>query len=365
MHHTEVTADWMKRNRATSHTEGDDLLMFESTTMTAKPIASYKAKDFLIKRLQLNKGNLVLLVAAGGSGKSMFMQYLGLCVSTGSKLFDTFDVKQGKVLHIDQEQSENQTSLRYSRIAKAMGVSDFNIERIYLKSRLDAVPDMMQLVEDRLVAKFKGYDLVLVDSLKKLSVVDENSSEIEKVCNLLKRAAERANCVIMLIHHKGKGKVEGRQSGRGHSSIYDSCDVQIDLDHESGDQEPFELECTKNRDGRIFQGLKYSMEDRGDFLPSQDCQEELAFSLIQEVSVNKVDDYKTSMLKVLAAGECILSKLYEQITAKGGRDMFDTVLADCLSNKLVIESVGHKRSRLFTITDNGRAFVAYSGVANV
>ena len=91
----------------------------------------------------------------------------------------------------------------------------------------------------------KGINLLIVDSLKAVVSCDENSGEIEKPLKMLKRVAEEANCVVLVIHHKGKGK-DAKQSGRGHSSIYDSADVQLDLEVNN---EIYEITCAKNREG--------------------------------------------------------------------------------------------------------------------
>lgn len=336
-----------------------NLLSFNKSTVSLKNIKDFKPKDFICKRLQMNRGNLITLIAAGASGKSMLLQYFALCVATGTPLFNTFEVKKSKVLHIDQEQSENQTNLRYCRIAKGMNIPEFDlIDRLYLKQKLDKRPDLMQEVEDQFVDMISEYDLVIIDSLKKISCAEENSDKIEVVINMLKQAAERVNCVIMLIHHKGKGKSDVRQSGRGHSSIYDGVDIQIDLDHEQ-DSLVHDLKCAKNRDGRSFDGIKYEMVDGGNYIPAQDCYETLVFNLLQSDSKNKLENSKLNILQQLSPPNTELNQKGLFDLVKGDRNIFDKAILFCLDNDLIKERTGERKARLFSITTEGLSYLSY------
>jgi hypothetical protein len=335
------------------------VLSYKESTMTFSPLSAFPKRDYLLKRLRIEKNSLVALVAQGGSGKTMLIQYLNLCVDRGLPLFGQFPVTQGKVLHIDQEQSESQTALRYSRLANGLGVNDFSITRHYITNKLDADPTIMDKVQAELVDIFRDYDLVIIDSLKKISAADENSSDIERVLNLLKRVSELASCAIILIHHKGKKDSGARQSGRGHSSIYDSVDVQIDLDHEPG-QDSYQLTCTKNRNGSPFDGISYSLKDTGFFVDDQDCTQALTMECLSAHTVSREEECRLKILTHLSThAELNNSGLFSLV--KGERRAFDAAISYLTANKLILERRGASNARLFSITDPGRQHLAYTG----
>lgn len=327
--------------------------------MSIQPLDGFKPLQFICKRLKLIRGNLTGVMAAGGSGKSLFCQYLGLCVASGQKLFGEFPVISGKVLHIDLEQSERLTAVRLTRIAKGMGIDRIeNLDRMCLP-RIDVHSDLSK-IETELVNIFQNYSLVQIDSLKKLSNADENTAEIEPVVNMLRKAAEKSNSCIMMIHHMGKTKISAIQSGRGHSSIYDSLDQQIDLNHEATDiTGEVELENVKNREGAVFYGLKFRFYDRGELNIAQDCTEELVFECVEsEVQQDKKIDAKVKILQHLKDGEKNHSTLLGLV--KGDRKLFDKNLEKCLSANLIVEKSGHKNSRIFNLTDAGKNFIAWN-----
>lgn len=326
---------------------------------------NFKPLEFVCKRLKFVKGNLVGVIAAGGSGKSLFLQHLAVCVASGKKLFGSFDIEAGKVLHIDQEQSERLTSVRYSRIAKGAGVETIkNIDRMILP-RIDINANLDE-IEAQLIEVFKDYAVVLVDSLKKLSNADENTAEIEPIVNMLRHAAEKSGTLVMLIHHMGKGKKDARQSGRGHSSIYDSVDMQIDLQHEATDTTgTVELECVKNREGAVFNGLVFRFKDEGEKHVGQDCSESLVFELLKDdVSpTEKKVDLKVKMLNILKDGERNLSSLFDDVG--GDRTLYTKSLEAAVEAKLISERKGAKNSRIFSITSEGQTYLAYNDESKI
>jgi archaellum biogenesis ATPase FlaH len=247
-------------------------LMFKLSEFVLKP------KEYIIERLNISKGDLVLLVGTGSSGKTMLAQYFASCVSSGSKIFGKFATNKGNVIHVDQE--FNDYNKRYYRLANGLDLKELEIKVIRFNTRLDAKKFnnknlSEQDVESYLEEKFSGSDFIIIDSLKACSEADENSSDIRNVLDLLKKIAVKLNCAIMVIHHKGKGR-DAKQSGRGHSSIYDACDVQIDLD---SNKEIYEISCTKMREGKYFTGFTYELRDEGEIIDGQNFTKTLKLKL--------------------------------------------------------------------------------------
>lgn len=312
-------------------------------------------RNYTIKRFELEQGTLASVCAAGGSGKSMLLQYLAVCVSSGTPIFGEFQTTKGKVVHIDMEQSNNQTLRRYSRLANGLEVSKVNIQRCTLINPLDQ-KDKQEETKSWLIELCKGSALVIIDSLKACTIAEENSDQIGESLKMLKQIAEAAKTTILVITHKGKKNSEARQSNRGHSVIYDKMDVQLDLEMKDG---IYEISCAKNREGAYFPGLIYQMIDCGDFIADQNCTTKLCLKLLQKDVKVKNHDKTQQILEVLAKCDEPIkhSGLYEFI--KGDRDHFNEVLESMQTQNLIREDVKGK-SRLYSIGEEGRAWLTYA-----
>ncbi len=322
-----------------------------------KGLKALPPRQYILKRLEIERGTLALLCASGASGKSMLLQYIACCASSGKPLFGKFDIAKGTVLHLDQEQNAIQTQRRYERLAAGLELDELDIERVDLNRRLDA-PEEIKTVEDDLVALFQGKSLVLIDSLKATSEADENSPQIEVILKIMKRAAEKTKTGIVLIHHKGKSTANVKQSGRGHSSIYDSVDIQIDLDWnmESGTAK---LICRKNRDGKLFEGIEYKLLDTGDFNEMQNCSEKLEFQLLSDNIKPEIAVDMQILRALKGKNETLNQKQLFEIVA-GDRSIFTDTLERLVSSEYVDMKKGKSNSNNYKITESGLSTLAWN-----
>lgn len=331
--------------------------LVNSSKIVLKGLKALPPRQYLLKRFEIERGTLALLCASGASGKSMLIQYIACCVSSGKPLFGKFDVMKGAVLHLDQEQNALQTQRRYERLAAGLGIDELDIERIDLNRRLDS-PEEIKTVEEDLAAHFQGKNIILIDSLKATSEADENSPQIEVILKILKKIAERTKTGVILIHHKGKSVASTKQTGRGHSSIYDSVDIQIDLDWNQ-ETEVAELICRKNRDGRNFNGIKYKLLDTGDFNELQNCSEKLELQLLEDDVKNEKVSLENQVLTAIKdAGKINQTSLFDII--KGSRKTFDAVIDGMIASDYIKESRGAKNARIFEITASGLSLLAWT-----
>lgn len=304
-------------------------------------------KQYVIERLEISPGNLVLLCATGCSGKTMLAQYIATCISGGAPLFGMFPVKNGGVIHIDMEQSEIQTLRRYIRLANGVEVKKIDVARVTLKNRLDSPMLPLEEVEKELVELCTGKVLCVVDSLKAVSCADENSDKIEVVLKMFKRVAEKTQCAVLCVHHKGKGK-DAKQSGRGHSSIYDSADVQFDLD---ASNEVYEISCAKNREGKYFDGIKYQLLDEGSFHMGQNCTEKLVFNPLQmDIKSTKQTQREKIIEALRSADQLKFNDLFGHV--RGDRAKFGEVLDTMIENNEVVMVPGPRNAKLYSLTED-------------
>ena len=173
-----------------------------------------RARQFLVKRLNLERGMLVSLCGTGASGKTLLAQYLALSVANNLPVFGhPVETGSHRVLHVDQEQSEALTQRRYERLAASLGIGQSGVDRLVLPQRLDDPSLSGAEVEEKMIQACRPYGLVILDSLRQSTVCDENNSQIAEVLHLLRRIAEKTNSVFLFIHHKGKGVATSKQSG--------------------------------------------------------------------------------------------------------------------------------------------------------
>lgn len=318
-------------------------------------LESLPPRTFIVERLNIEESCFYTICASGGSGKSMFLQYLACCIDTGTPLFGEFKVTKGAVYHIDQEQNLNQTKRRYIRIFNGLGnkLPD-NLERTNLERRLDCAEEIDTIEED-LTKEFQGKTLVIIDSLKAISEADENTADIEKILKIFKRVAEKTKCAIVLIHHKGKNST-AKQSGRGHSSIYDSVDGQIDLDYDQ-DTRTYTLSCAKVRDGVAFDGIRYQLKDEGDFNFEQKCSYKLVFEMLMSNIKPKERDINKLILKMIndSIEKYNQTNLYNII--KGDRNILSRALKELADKKFIDVEKGSKNSSVYSITELGKKHI--------
>lgn len=331
------------------------LFALKPINLISKGLINLAPREFLIKRFNMERGCVINICATGCSGKTLFIQNLALSVRYGIPFLGIGEIAPGihKVLHIDQEQTESLTQRRYERLAAGLDLPGFDgIDRVMLPYKLDDPALNRADVENELVEQFKKYSLVIMDSLRRSILCDENSSQIADILSLLNRVAEKSNVVLVFISHKGKvGEgAQKKQSARGSSAIYDATDVQIDLDAKD---DCIALSCAKNRDGMFWRGVEFKMSDGGNWIEAQNCYEKLIFELVRDDIKSKNHNKQVEILKLIKfSTEQSLkhSQIYELI--KGDKDKFNLLLSDMIQQKLIIEKNGKFNSRMFFLGEN-------------
>ncbi len=307
-------------------------------------------KLMLIERLELARGTLNLICAAGSTGKSLLVQHIASCVATGAKLFGQFPVAQGSVLHIDQEQSEAQTHTRYIRIGAGLDVAAYDIELRTLE-RLPAKTDakILETYRASFAKEFDGYALVVIDSLRAITSADENNGDMEPLLKMLKAVAEDTGACVVVIHHKGKHQTGALQTGRGHSSIYDSIDVQIDINKHPDRQ--FELFCQKARDTAEFSSVCFTFRDEGQYVARRRCSHKLVFEFLESIS----NALKARVFAVIAEKLQInVSALHAEV--KGDKARLIATLNEMTEAGYVQHKSGPKGAKIYSPTPKGNQF---------
>jgi hypothetical protein len=209
----------------------------------AKPLPSV---PWLCKRLALAPGRPCLIVSKSGAGKTVAIQEIAISVASGQPMFGQFPVRQGKVLHIDLDQGEAPTQIRYQQLAAGRGLNlaDLPIDCVFHEFQLTKPDgsfagatvdrDQVQLLRD----ESRGHALVLVDALFGVSSgMDEHRPEIGHVVQAFRHVSDSLAKeggiapTFVIVHHSGHGE---KTRARGSISIRDRSGVMWNIDRDSG-----------------------------------------------------------------------------------------------------------------------------------
>jgi len=206
-------------------------LLFEVKSLR-ELIEGAKDIDYISYPL-LPRGALIVLAGRGGVGKSMLSLYLSHCVSSGRRIFDYYDVKQSKVLIIDNENSpmiyKQRAELLDLNPLDSIDVVNFTNWRMDKKGALSKLQSLI---------KTNGYNFVVMDNWTTLtSRIEENkSTEVSNVLTKLRRIAYENNCTIWVIHHLRKGMAYATHEIdelRGSSVIVNEADLVYILEKDA------------------------------------------------------------------------------------------------------------------------------------
>ena len=181
--------------------------------------------------------SLSLFVGDSGLGKSPLLYQLAICVAAGID-FLGHNVKQGPVLYMDYENSQENVRQTIDNVRIALGLSTLP-RNLLLWNVNDAPPSKL---ED-LVNQFKPA-LFIVDPVTALYPnAEEQNAQATKALQQIRAIMKNHLCSVILLHHIKKPGEEGGASleivgakswlkqARGASTLVNGVDVRIALDY--------------------------------------------------------------------------------------------------------------------------------------
>jgi phage/plasmid primase-like uncharacterized protein len=203
-------------------------------------MAGIKKPNWLIKGI-LERGSMNLLFGESGAGKSLFAMDWAFCAATG-KDWHGHKIKEELKTLIIMGEGLRGASMRFKALSQKYGEAPKNI-RLSRRSinLLDSkeADDILKIVAE---LDFKP-DIIIIDTLHRNMVGDENSSEdMAMYFKSIELLARRLDAAIVTVHHSGHGD-KGRS--RGSSSIKAAMDAEFCVT-KNGDGITFS--CTKSKD---------------------------------------------------------------------------------------------------------------------
>lgn len=195
-------------------------------------------------------GEVTLLVADGGAGKSYFALAMSLAVASGDHFLDC-PVKQGRVIYVDEEGSPDLALQRLHALG-ASGEQKKNLD--YLNFRgVDLVNHPEKLLED---AKAVKPVLIVIDSHAKVTRMGEENSnnEMSRVWDEgFTPLARETMAAVLVIHHTAAAWSE---KPRGATQIRNSADQVLTMKK----QEDGSMTLYPSKPRRITDPLRFRFE---------------------------------------------------------------------------------------------------------
>lgn len=205
------------------------------------------AHDWVIEGLE--PGDVGILSAPGGTGKSMFCLSLAASVSAGEPLFGAWKVSApGDVLYLYAEDSSHTLHRRLYALHQINPLRSLTRMHtvcvrtapptLMVRSRYSAVAERVEETIQEIIARISSYPrprLLILDPLIKFHALEENNNaEMAQLLSMLSWLADQLHIAIVLTHHVGKGAVfsgngNTQQSARGATSIVDQSRWQVSL----------------------------------------------------------------------------------------------------------------------------------------
>lgn len=209
---------------------------------------------WLVQSLDLCPGAPALVAGYGYTGKTAAVQCMAVEIAAGLPVWGSFSARQGRVLHVDYEQGRRLTLERYQRLAAAhLLTPDELADRLEVIVMPPAYLD--DLAAERVFTReCEGADLLIIDSLRAACpTIEENSSEVRRVLDLLGRVSEKTGTTCVVIHHARKPSIDksggAKMAIRGSGAIFDACSSVLVLEADKG--EPTRVSHEKARTSGI------------------------------------------------------------------------------------------------------------------
>lgn len=342
-------------------------------------VGSPPAPRFLAERLHLAPGRPAVVVGYAGTGKTNLVADLVLAVAGGPEhrsFWGGLRVdRQGRALHLDFEVGRSSTWRRYQRLAAGRWgkVTDWG-DRLAWAS-YPAFHLGQKDAEGVLLRTVEGFDLVVIDSLKKLMPgVDENDARAADGLGILARVSEATGAAFVLLHHEGKppqdGPREARFRGRGSSAIQGEWSSQWAVSVREG---RLILEHGKSEHGALQPSWSCKLVDTGARDETTGVSEGLRFEPVGEVAEGgeEVTDPGTAqrlrraVLTILESMGALTSKdLHAELKHVKGATNAKFVAVHDLEREGRIRSAQQGRSKVWELTPTESGPTVTSGRGN-
>ena len=330
--------------------------------------AERERRAYIVEKL-LPIPSLTAIYGAPGGLKTMLVMDMAMAIIAGQPFLDPmpgmervspFITTPCPIMWVDVDNGERRSLDRMKALAQTRGIPEdapFYFVSFptppFVASKLGSVDF---IIENAVAGEVK---LIVFDNLGTISGgADENSAQMVEVMSGLRQIAERANCAVVVIHHrtKGAGGDTGRKGNvlRGHSSIEGALDLALLIDRKEG-EDVVTIESTKTRDIPVwpFEAMwTYQQDETGELIggrfwglgrPEKDNESRPAAERAYEYIVMELDG-------ALSQSD-IVTKCK---AAKIGRNTALTVIEQLEREKMVDILRGDRNAKMYQLSAIGK-----------
>lgn len=176
-------------------------------------------------------GTVGALIAPGGVGKSMFALQLAMQIAGGPDLLEIGELPKGQVVYLPAEDPVVAIHHRLYALGSQLNIKQQKIvsNGLWIEPLVGKCPDITHKDWfDYLKSAAKGRRLMLLDTLRRFHLEDENASgPMAQVIGYMEAIAAETGCSILFLHHANKstatmGVGDQQQASRGSSVLVDN-----------------------------------------------------------------------------------------------------------------------------------------------
>jgi hypothetical protein len=271
--------------------------------------ANLPKREWIVEGL-VHRKLMSLLIASGGSGKSTFLQQIGMAVAAGRDFGPFRTLKRANVLIMNREDDTVEQQKRQSAARRAMGISPEELDGRLFYWNPNTAPLVSATIEDgirtvgehtwakelRTMLTRENIGLLILDPLIKFHrSLDENSNDDrERIARAALSIAEDGNVAVLISHHAHKGARADQDASRGGSALMDAARAAYVM--QANDDGVVEMTCVKLTMGRRQEASQWK------FVEYELANGEFAAALKPLAVDPFCDEFKSVILDLVASG---------------------------------------------------------------
>ncbi|MBU1974631.1 MAG: AAA family ATPase [Nanoarchaeota archaeon] len=270
-----------------------------------KPDKNYLIEDYILPN------SLIMVYSPPACFKSILVQYMVFCITTGKKWFG-FKTKKFPVLVCDRENHETMIAERLNMIKKGLKVRNKDFPLYYLSRQEGDILNPNFIASLKKAITDYGIKLVVFDTLHRYGQYDENSAnDVSKLyTTCFSPLIDEMGVSILFLHHTTKNV---KNAGfRGSGDFEGQCDVTFSVVR-YGKSNMFKIENVKHRRGELkpLEGVITFNEDTIHFETRTQQQKEEGINKLISLT-NKVKHLFCSPSTELKTSDVIFSLEQEE-----------------------------------------------------
>jgi hypothetical protein len=196
-------------------------------------LSSVETTTPLIENL-LRRGDLLMIFAPSGTGKSIYAENLAAYACAGESVFGIFPVSEPlRCLYVDFEMPEDEAANRFDIMFEALskGEEHFRI-KCFADFDITEPRGKKWLIDN--TEKFKP-DILILDPLESMHHRDENDAkEMGLVIQPLREISKDYGCAVVIVHHARAEQYDFRgkplpRKARGSTILINKMDTVLEL----------------------------------------------------------------------------------------------------------------------------------------